>query len=100
LENKIFIQDDKGNFRPESKITRAELFVVIAKLKDIKPLDNTRAKEVLSKYTDLGSIPSWAIGYVSALVEKGIVSGEDNKINANDMLTREQLATIFDNAIE
>ena len=100
LENKIFTQDDKGNFRPESKITRAELFVVIAKLKDIKPLDNTRAKEVLSKYTDLGSIPSWAIGYASALVEKGIVSGEDNKINANDMLTREQLATIFDNAIE
>ncbi|MGP1598012.1 S-layer homology domain-containing protein [Peptoanaerobacter stomatis] len=100
LENKIFTQDEKGNFRPESKITRAELFVVIAKLKDIKPLDNTRAKEVLSKYTDLGSIPSWAIGYASALVEKGIVSGEDNKINANDMLTREQLATIFDNAIE
>ena len=100
LENKIFTQDDKGNFRPESKITRAELFVVIAKLKDIKPLDNTRAKEVLSKYTDLGSIPSWAIGYASALVEKGIVSGEDNKINANDMLTREQLATIFANIVE
>ncbi|MGP1488320.1 MAG: S-layer homology domain-containing protein [Peptoanaerobacter stomatis] len=100
LENKIFTQDEKGNLRPESKITRAELFVVIAKLKDIKPLDNTRAKEVLSKYTDLGSIPSWAIGYASALVEKGIVSGEDNKINANDMLTREQLATIFANIVE
>ena len=76
------------------------MFVVIAKLKDIKPLDNTRAKEVLSKYTDLGSIPSWAIGYASALAEKGIVSGEDNKINANNMLTREQLATIFANIVE
>ncbi|EHL15271.1 hypothetical protein HMPREF9630_00640 [Peptoanaerobacter stomatis] len=100
LENKIFTQDEKGNFRPESQITRAELFVVIAKLKDIKPLDNTRAKEVLSRYTDVDSIPSWATGYASALVEKGIVSGANNKISANDMLTREQLATIFANIVE
>jgi len=36
LENKIFSQDKKANFRPDSKITRAELFVAVAKLKDIK----------------------------------------------------------------
>ena len=100
LENKIFSQDKKGNFRPQSKITRAELFVAIAKLKDIKPLDNAKSKKVLSKYTDADSIPAWAKGYVSALVEKGIVSGANNKINANDTLTREQLSTIFANIIE
>lgn len=100
LENKIFSQDKKANFRPDSKITRAELFVTVAKLKDIKALDNARAKEVLSKYKDADSIPAWAIGYISALIEKGIVSGANNKINANDTLTREQLSTIFANIID
>lgn len=100
LENKIFSQDKKANFRPDSKITRAELFVAVAKLKDIKALDNARAKEVLSKYKDVDSTPAWAIGYISALVEKGIVSGANNKINANDTLTREQLSTIFANIID
>jgi len=100
LENKIFSQDKKAKFRPDSKITRAELFVAVAKLKDIKPLDNARAKEVLSKYKDADSTPAWAIGYVSVLVEKGIVSGANNKLNANDTLTREQLSTIFANIID
>lgn len=100
LENKIFTKDERGNFRPQSKITRAELFVVIAKFKGVKPLDQDKAKEVLSNYKDVDSIPKWALGYVSALVEKGIVNGSDNKINANDNLTREQLATIFANIIK
>ena len=100
LENKIFTKDERGNFRPQSKITRAELFVVIAKFKGIAPLGQDKAKEVLSNYKDVDSIPNWALGYVSALVEKGIVNGSDNKINANDNLTREQLATIFANIIK
>ena len=100
LENKIFSQDKKAKFRPDSNITRAELFVAVAKLKDIKPLDKAKAKEVLSKYKDADSTPAWAIGYVSVLVEKGIVSGANNKLNANDTLTREQLSTIFANIID
>ena len=100
LENKIFTKDERGNFRPQSNITRAELFVVIAKFKGVKPLDQDKAKEVLSNYKDVDSIPNWALGYVSALVEKGIVNGSDNKINANDNLTREQLATIFANIVD
>ena len=100
LENKIFTQDEKGNFRPQSKITRAELFVVIARLKGIEPLEDAKAKEVLANYKDIESIPNWALGYVSALVDKGIVNGSDNKISANDNLTREQLAKIFSNIVE
>lgn len=100
LENKIFTQDEKGNFRPQSKITRAELFVVIARFKGIEPLEDVKAKEVLANYKDIESIPNWAMGYVSALVEKGIVNGSDNKIGANDNLTREQLAKIFANIVE
>lgn len=100
LENKIFTKDERGNFRPQSKITRAELFVVIAKFKGIAPLGQDKAKEVLSNYKDVDLIPKWALGYVSALVEKGIVNGSDNKINANDNLTREQLATIFANIVK
>ena len=100
LENKIFTPDAKGNFRPQSNITRAELFVAIAKFKGVKPLEQTKAKEVLAKYKDVDSVPNWALGYVSALVEKGIVKGSNNKISVNDNLTREQLATIFANIVE
>ena len=100
LENKIFTPDSKGKFRPQSDITRAELFVAIAKLKGVEPLDQTKAKEVLAKYKDADSVPNWALGYVSALVEKGIVKGSNNKISVNDNLTREQLATIFANIVD
>ncbi|SKC44299.1 Ig-like domain (group 2) [[Eubacterium] yurii] len=100
VENKIFTPDAKGKFRPQSDITRAELFVAIAKFKGVEPLDQTKAKEVLAKYKDADSVPNWALGYVSALVEKGIVKGSNNKISVNDNLTREQLATIFANIVD
>lgn len=95
LEKGIFVKDVQGKFNPENKITRAELFVVIAKLKGINELDEVQAKQVLSKYKDLSSVPAWARGYVAALVEKGIVKGSENMISPKDMLTREQLATMF-----
>lgn len=95
LEKGIFVKDVQGKFNPENKITRAELFVVIAKLKGINELDEVQAKQVLSKYKDSSSVPAWARGYVAALVEKGIVKGSENMISPKDVLTREQLATMF-----
>jgi len=104
LNDVIFVKNKRTpeqlNKNRNKFLTKDELILFLSKLKDIKALDNARAKEVLSKYKDVDSTPAWAIGYISALVEKGIVSGANNKINANDTLTREQLSTIFANIID
>lgn len=100
VASEIFTGDKKGNFNPKRNITRAELFVAIAKLLKLEPMSEERAKQVLSNYTDTNTIPSWAIGYVAVLVDEEIVSGSNGQLYVNSALTREQLATIFDNIVE
>lgn len=95
LAHEIFTLDLQGRFRPEDNISRAELFTVIARLKQIKALDSQKAQEVLASYKDSKEVPSWAVGHVAALVEKGIVSGSNHKLSPKDMLTREEMAVIF-----
>ncbi len=84
----IISGDDKGNFNPDSSVTRAEVAVIICRLLGM-------AEEAKQTSTDaFTDVPSghWANGYVAKAAEQGIISGYgDGKFGPGDPVTYAQM---------
>ncbi len=86
---------EDGTFKPDNKISRAELAVIIAKALDLKQLGGP------TKFKDDKDIPSWAKTYIKAAVEVGILSGyTDNTFKANKSCSREEIVTMVMRAMK
>jgi len=88
----IFTGDDKGNFNPDSTITRAEFATIMVRMLG----EEDRAKTVTtSSFTDVPS-SHWACGYITVAVELGLVNGYGNgQYGPSDTLTYEQAVKIL-----
>ena len=84
--------DGKGGVRPTANITRQEAAVLIA-----NALGTGKSDSTLS-FSDAGSIASWAYGYVAALADRAVVSGETFRPTV--AITRAEVVTMLDKAIE
>lgn len=83
----VMVGDEKGNFNPDQKVTRAEAAVVIAKLMDLGVVDFKGAD---LSFTD---VPEWAASFVAACQVEGIVSGYSaTQFGSNDSVTAVQYA--------
>lgn len=89
------VGDGNGKFRPSSPITRQEAASIIAKAFNLKAQD----VNAVNKYTDAKDVTSTNKQYVSAMVEKGYLSGWSNKIHPNVKLTRAHYVKMLDNII-
>lgn len=91
--NNVISGDNRGNFNPGKKISRAELVTLIVKALDIDTSDipgTATFKDVPKSH--------WAFSYVEAAYRAGIISGTGNgKFGVNSSSTREQVATIIVN---
>ncbi len=68
-------EDGKTLFRPDNSMTRAEFACMISGYLNINPY-NYRGVEL--PYSDISSIPDWAIMQVQALYSLGIMKGQQN----------------------
>ncbi|NIK76332.1 putative phosphodiesterase [Paenibacillus castaneae] len=85
-----------GSFRPNAKISRAEMVTMIANAQGL-----TAKTNVATAFADHADIPAWAEAAVSATVEKGIVQGIGaNKFAPNQTATRAEAAVILLRALE
>ncbi len=93
----LFIGYGNGEFKPEKTITREEMFVIIAKLNntDIDKVDLS----ALDDFADGHTVSEWAKPYTAALVEAGIIVGDNGNINPSAEITRAEMATIIYNYI-
>jgi len=81
--------------RPDKEITRAEIAKLIAVMLNLEPSKNTDIK-----YSDKAKIPSWALGYIVVLTDKGILQGyNDNTFRASNYVTRMEMAVIIMRAL-
>ena len=46
-------------------------------------------------FSDAGQVPDWAAGYLRSLVGQGVITGNDNRIRPNDLLTRGEVAKLL-----
>nr|WP_245773183.1 S-layer homology domain-containing protein [Paenibacillus catalpae] len=80
-----------GTFRPGSKISRAEMVVMIA-----KALKLTTEEDAVTSFSDHAEIPVWARGAVKAVADKGIVQGRlNNRFVPEGTATRAEAITVI-----
>ncbi len=87
---------DNGKANPDAEITRQEAMTMFCRAFGIKA-DETAD---LTSFKDSGAIADWALPYVSALVNGGIVSGvSSDMIAPAESMSRAALVTILDRAV-
>lgn len=80
--------DNKGNFNPNSFVTRAEAAAIICRLLGIE--ENAKQASTTS-FTDVPT-NHWANGYVAKAAEQGIINGYgDGKFGPSDSVTYAQM---------
>lgn len=80
-----------GTFRPDNYITREEFVALISRAFQISPLSTNSFRDTQN---------SWAKGYISALVRKGVIRGnEDGTFKPESNITRAEMVTIISRLI-
>jgi len=84
-----------GNFYPQASVTRAQFTALLLRMVNI-PVDSSAT----TTFGDVAS-GSWYYGTVATAAAKGIVQGySSTSFGPNDLITREQLVTMFVRAME
>lgn len=101
------IKGDGENFRPNDKITRQEVAVIVAKLqadksietieKDVNNNDVHKVVEV-TNFKDYKSIKPWADESVEYLNNNGIVKGDEGYFNPTQAITRAEALVMVQRA--
>ena len=92
----VMVGDEKGHMNGQLNATRAEFAAMIVNVTGIKAADTADLK----KFSDSTSVPKWARNSMTAMVEKGILSGyPDNTLRPNAPITRAEDATLIQKVI-
>ncbi|HEX3030287.1 MAG TPA: S-layer homology domain-containing protein, partial [Clostridia bacterium] len=85
--------DGKGNYNPESDITRAEFAAIMVRALGLKPEMGS------CQFSDVGG-SDWYCGYINTAVKYKIITGYGNgKFGPMDKITREQAVTMIARAM-
>lgn len=86
-----------GKFKPDDDLTREQLAAILYRYAAYKNY-NTNVADTLSAYADKPS--DWALSSVSWAVAKGLINGNDGRLDPNGTATRAQTATILQRFIK
>ncbi len=90
---------EDGTFRPNNKITRAEIASILARALKLQPVEETALN-----YADKDAIPAWARGAVAAAAREGLLKGYPVQggvaFKAGNPVTRVELAAILSRVLE
>ena len=80
-----------GTLHPNQSITRAEMVKILVAAANLSINENYTLS-----YTDTDMIPAWALPYVKAASENGLINGYDGRFASDEHATRAQVATVLD----
>ncbi|MDQ8739176.1 S-layer homology domain-containing protein [Paenibacillus sp. LHD-38] len=87
-------------FEPNSKITRQDLFTLLYRsLEVLGELPAATSNVTMSSFSDAEQIAGYASDAFKSLVEGGIVTGSQSKLNPRDFSTRAQVAQVLYNLL-
>lgn len=88
-------------FRPDRPATRLETAVIMSRYLQ---LDLESYADVELPFSDVNSIPSWALGYVKAVYADGIMLGKQSangvRFAGSEYITRAEAITLFGRTLE
>ena len=98
VANGIMAGYPNNTFKPNQPLSRAEAFSIIAKNINCE-MDECKADEILAKYCDGASVPSWAkIPVAKVLDNKGLKDfPQSTVIGANKDASRAEVASMMEN---
>jgi hypothetical protein len=82
-----------GTIRPDAKITRSEMAVMIDRALSLKD------PEGMIYYKDLNKIPDYALGAVWRITEAGLLQGSEGYFNPLQGATRAEMAVAVDRVL-
>jgi hypothetical protein len=85
-----------NNLNPGSNITRQEVFVVLARAFKL----SGGGTAALDRFSDRGSVDSWAKDAACALVEAGYINGSNGELKPLSCITRAEFAQVMDNLLK
>lgn len=98
-----------GTFKPNGKLTRAEAMTIVARAmrfldgKDVSEsaeMSDAEATAILAKFTDAGTVDSWAKKDIAECVQAGVVNGDNNgRLNPKANVTRAELIQLMYNLL-
>ena len=86
---------EDNTFRPDNKITRQEMAVMLARYAELVCGIEMENRGTLNVYADGSQVADWAHDSVVWFVNVGIINGMDGKIAPNHTATRAQFAAII-----
>ncbi|GMK40970.1 hypothetical protein PCCS19_40260 [Paenibacillus sp. CCS19] len=86
---------EDGTFRASQRISRTEMVVMLVRALGIEPSKQTAASTGSLPYTDAASIPAWAVPYIAAAYEAGLIQGIGGKFDPNSEATRAEVVTVL-----
>ena len=89
------VNGSNGMFNPESTISRQDTMVMMAQILKALDLNVNADTSVLNQFSDVNSVSSYATESVAILVNSGIISGNNGKLNPTSPVTRAEMATIM-----
>ena len=94
-EYPIFAGYPDGTFKPNDKITRAEIATLLVRLGVSEEEINEEIDKAL--FADVNN--HWAKAYITTAADKGILSTESSVFNPNNSATRAEVSTMVFNSI-
>ena len=87
-------------FAPDGYITRQELCVVIDRYLEYRGCPLERGESCAKKFDDYGSISSWAVSSIEAMVSAGMLAGDGSNVNPRGNATRAEVATVLNRVLD
>jgi hypothetical protein len=83
-----------GTFRPEERITRAQVLVILANALGNQTINTPNQ---FNRYSDYRTVPNWATTSVSKAANAGILVNypDSSRINPNNLATRGEVAALM-----
>ncbi|RCX22835.1 secreted pullulanase [Fontibacillus phaseoli] len=91
---------EDGSFRPDQKVTREEMLTMVMKAHEYTKEKNVAGLPIATpssaSFADEGDISNFALGFVKAARELGLISGTpEGKFAPQDTATRDQMAKVL-----
>lgn len=100
--DKGWIQGSEGKFRPNDRISRAEMAVIMGRIVKSRSGDPVNGRNMIENvFADRASIPNWAKEDAAYALENSIMRGADgNRFLPQNSSTRAEAATVIYNALK
>ena len=89
------IKGDGSTMRPTDNITREEAAVMLGRALGLK-----EAQTGSTTFSDYANISDWAVGSVNTMANKGYIKGINGAFLPKRSITRAEVVTILDNAVQ